>query len=751
MEHLKSIAKHERRLTAITVFMERIANGSFGVLTSEGLRQSLIANARLIPLKRDALGEKIRPIAVGESMRRLVCSAVVRARKAAIEEQGLKAHNLAFSKDGCNVGHKSIDLLLHEELPEDQRGPGALCMLPLLVGTDLEDAYQKASREIVLEKLFASEAFKELVPLYLSLYGGDAKLFIDDFENLLSECGFHQGCPLATWLFVTSISEIVERVIAAYPTITVVGFADDYRFIGPWQDALDAAALYKQLVEAAGHTMQKKKGEIFSLCAETLARAAEHSYVTETDENGSQMMTVCTPDTGVVVLGAPLGNDSWCTEWCVNHVHTVVQPALDAISSLGTHDDKNAAHAAYMLLLHSASKKFSFLLRLVAPTVIKRAAFVHDEAICQCLSRLIGPKSEPLSLLPEDEDEDVHGNEDRLKSWFQATLPVREGGMGLGSAIAISKPAFVASWADFLSFMHTNQPRLFPRLCSAISEQTLTEAMNGAPTPPIARLITAFDQLEKVLTRKPGRYHGGDNLIPGICAIREALGDDVRMIPDLVKAMSGRQHQLTQAMWECYKLQMKQELKERQEGADPSQFAGTSGEHCYLDNCPALTDEDITRLLSCSGPEAIWVSAVPTRPEYRSTSAQWRVNMCHRLRIPHEFLRSAACGGTGPTECDCHKNFDEQTRQIAHQERGAPEARPSNRKQRRTRIRPPPVDPLGAHDLNCRVGGGGAGEAQQGAELPSPRPAEKGPGSTHRRRGGPEIRPRRPVAEESRL
>ena len=278
--------------------------------------------------------------------------------------------------------------------------------------------------------------------------------------------------------------------------------------------------------------------------------------------------------------------------------------------------------------------------------------------------------------------------------------------MGLGSAIAISKPAFVASWADFLSFMHTNQPRLFPRLRSAISEQTLTEAMNGAPTPPIARLITAFDQLEKVLTRKPGRYHGGDNLIPGICAIREALGDDVRMIPDLVKAMSGRQHQLTQAMWECYKLQMKQELKERQEGADPSQFAGTSGEHCYLDNCPALTDEDITRLLSCSGPEAIWVSAVPTRPEYRSTSAQWRVNMCHRLRIPHEFLRSAACGGTGPTECDCHKNFDEQTRQIAHQERGAPEARPSNRKQRRTRIRPPPVDPLGAHDLNSRVGGG---------------------------------------------
>ena len=157
MEHLKSIAKHERGLTAITVFMELIANGSFGVLTSEGLRQSLIANARLIPLKRDAPGEKIRPIAVGESMRRLVCSAVVRARKAAIEEQGLKAHNLAFSKDGCNVGHKSIDLLLHEELPEDQRGPGALCMLPLLVGTDLEDAYQKASREIVLEKLFASE------------------------------------------------------------------------------------------------------------------------------------------------------------------------------------------------------------------------------------------------------------------------------------------------------------------------------------------------------------------------------------------------------------------------------------------------------------------------------------------------------------------------------------------------------------------------------------------------------------------
>ena len=44
----------------------------------------------------------------------------------------------------------------------------------------------------------------------------------------------------------------------------LVGIADDYRFVGPAQDALDAAMLYRTRVAAAGRAFQTSKSCIFS-------------------------------------------------------------------------------------------------------------------------------------------------------------------------------------------------------------------------------------------------------------------------------------------------------------------------------------------------------------------------------------------------------------------------------------------------------------------------------------------------------
>ena len=41
------------------------------------------------------------------------------------------------------------------------------------------------------------------------------------------------------------------------------------------------------------------------------------------------------------------------------------------------------------------------------------------------------------------------------------------------------------------------------------------------------------------------------------------------------------------------------------------------------------------RLESCGGKEAGWVTAVPSRPEYRMTSQQWRDRFAVRLGLPH--------------------------------------------------------------------------------------------------------------------
>jgi hypothetical protein len=53
-----------------------------------------------------------------------------------------------------------------------QEHPEFLC-----AETDLSDAYQHASREEMLVKLFASDELHDFLPIFYSLYDGDAELF----------------------------------------------------------------------------------------------------------------------------------------------------------------------------------------------------------------------------------------------------------------------------------------------------------------------------------------------------------------------------------------------------------------------------------------------------------------------------------------------------------------------------------------------------------------------------------------------
>ena len=61
------------------------------------------------------------------------------------------------------------------------------------------------------------------------------------------------GTIVISLLFILSIASIAEGVALRFPGVTILGFADDYRFLGPQQEAMDAAAEYRRLVIEAGH------------------------------------------------------------------------------------------------------------------------------------------------------------------------------------------------------------------------------------------------------------------------------------------------------------------------------------------------------------------------------------------------------------------------------------------------------------------------------------------------------------------
>ena len=55
--------------------------------------------------------------------------------------------------------------------------------------------------------------------------------------------GCQQGCLLGTLLFCLSVVDLVAEVAARHPSVQVVGFADDYRFVGPADIAMIALVL----------------------------------------------------------------------------------------------------------------------------------------------------------------------------------------------------------------------------------------------------------------------------------------------------------------------------------------------------------------------------------------------------------------------------------------------------------------------------------------------------------------------------
>ena len=101
------------------------------------------------------------------------------------------------------------------------------------------------------------------------------------------------------------------------------------------------------------------------------------------------------------------------------------------------------------------------------------------------------------------------------------------------------------------------------------------------------------------------------------------------------------------------------------------------------------------RLTACGGKEAAWVSAVPSRPQYRLKSRQWRTAIAMRLGMPQAFLQ----GEHRPSSCSCHAAFSRRSGAIARGDASA--QRPAAR--RRARHPPPPVDIIGEHDQRRKV------------------------------------------------
>ncbi|KAL0222718.1 hypothetical protein P9112_002108 [Eukaryota sp. TZLM1-RC] len=185
--------------------------------------------ARLIALVKPGNGIKpdgIRPIAVGESLSRLLAS-IVFDRVKDKASTFLNPHQFGIKTiDGASVAAIASDTFFNAEKNN------------FIFNLDFKNAFNSVKRDAICEVIKSD--FPELSSFFYHFYGKESDLILNSF-GLKSSSGVKQGDPLGPLLFCLAIHKTLNIIKQKYPSIKIVAYMDDISLIGSF-DLLELVA-----------------------------------------------------------------------------------------------------------------------------------------------------------------------------------------------------------------------------------------------------------------------------------------------------------------------------------------------------------------------------------------------------------------------------------------------------------------------------------------------------------------------------
>ena len=162
-----------------------------------------------------------------------------------------------------------------------------------------------------------------------------------------------------------------------------------------------------------------------------------------------------TSEQGIRVLVTPLGHENFVEAHLRARFqdHQLLQDRIPEVPDL---------QSAWVLLLHCASARANYLLRVVRPDLVRGFAERHDEGLWRCLCRLLGT--------------DVQN----ARSQEVASVPLSMGGLGFPSATRTRQAACWASWAGSLSMIKQRHPTVAERILVALHNVEGPESTRSA-------------------------------------------------------------------------------------------------------------------------------------------------------------------------------------------------------------------------------------------------------------------------------
>ena len=348
-------------------------------------------NSRLIPLNKCP---GVRPIGVGETVRRIVGKAIAWTLKSDIQ----KTAGPLQVCTGIKSGSEAAVHFVREQFEADT---AEACIL-----VDTSNAFNAVNRQVMLHNLLRQ--CPEFAPVAVNMYRCQSRLFVSGSEIVSSE-GTTQGDNLAMSLFALATLPILQK-LEQQDLAHQVWLADDATAVGTierlrsWWDLIVREGLkYGYYVNAGKSCLIVKRREDFPQASMVFA-----STGIKISSDGQRH------------LGAVIGSAEFRKEYIDNLV-AEWSGMLTTLSSFA----KSQPHAAFCAFTHGVRHKFTYFMRTIeglGESVQQLDKLIDDEFI----PALFGCKITPL-------ERKVVG------------LPARFGGLGIPNLAQLADEEYRAS------------------------------------------------------------------------------------------------------------------------------------------------------------------------------------------------------------------------------------------------------------------------------------------------------------------
>ena len=336
----------------------------------------------------------LRPIAVGEVLRRLVSKCLVQSFHQ-LAANHLSPHQLGVGiPNGAEaIVHAVRSVLQCDSLPDSNK---------YVLQLDFSNAFNTISRNHMFTSV---RSHLPSISSWLELcYRSSPFLHFGD-HIILSKCGVQQGDPLGPLGFAMALHPLIEQVKDEVPELVLnAWYLDDGTLCGTLDDLTHALDIIESVGPSYGLSLNRSKCLLYC--------PTESSITLRPD--------IPITHNGFSLLGAPIGPPEFCNQYIIDKG----EQALALVPLLSSLQDSQMA----ITLLRSCWSfgKMSYLLRSTPSLYISEALSTFDRKVQEAFVALLGTPVSPWC-------------------WLKATLPVSMGGLNLRCTSLHSPAAYISS------------------------------------------------------------------------------------------------------------------------------------------------------------------------------------------------------------------------------------------------------------------------------------------------------------------